>query len=145
MGLDGYYRRFIKGFSHIALPLIRLTKKDQPFVWDSRCEESFQELKVRLKSTPVLVIPNPQEPFVVYTDASLKGLGCVLMQLGKVVAYASWQLRTHDKNYQTHDLEIAAIVFALKIWIHFLYGSKIEIFTDHKRIKYAAKKMGRIS
>lgn len=115
LGLAGYYRRFIKGFSEIALPLTRLTIKNQPFIWDNRCEECFQELKVRLTSTPVLIIPNPQEPFVVYTDASLKGLGYFFMQLGRVVAYASRQLRTHEKNYPTHDLELAAIVIALKI------------------------------
>ena len=95
MGLAGYYRRFIKGFSQIALPLTRLTRKDVPFEWTEKCEESFETLKEKLTMAPVLVLPDPQEPFEVYCDASFKGLGCVLMQHRNVVAYASRQLRPH--------------------------------------------------
>ena len=84
----------------------------------------------------MLTLPNPVEPFVVYCDASKMGLGGVLMQNGKVVAYASRQLRTHEKNYPTHDLELAAVVFALKIWRHYLYGSRFEVFSDHKGLQY---------
>ena len=94
------------------------------------------ELKDRLVTTPVLSIPSETGKFVVYSDASHQGLGCVLMQDGKVIAYASRQLKTYEKNYPTHDLELAAVVFALKIWRHFLYGESFEIYTDHKSLKY---------
>ena len=106
------------------------------FVWGNDCEQSFQELKRRLTSAPILTIPSGDEGFMVYTDASRKGLGCVLMQEGKVIAYASRQLKSYELNYPTHDLELAAIVFALKIWRHYLYGRTFEIFTDHKSLKY---------
>ncbi|XP_052111589.1 uncharacterized protein LOC127742948 [Arachis duranensis] len=133
LGLAGYYQRFIKEFSQLALPLTKLTRKDTPFVWTPTCEESFQTLKHRLTTAPVLVLPEPSEPFEVYYDASLKGLGCVLLQHQNVVAYASRQLRLHEMNDPTHDLELVAIVFALKIWRHYLYGVKFHIFSDHKR------------
>ncbi|KAK4258952.1 hypothetical protein QN277_005343 [Acacia crassicarpa] len=136
LGLAGYYRRFIQGFTQLAMPLTKLTSRDQPFIWTDKCEAAFQELKSKLTSAPVLVIPNPDLPYTLYTDASLKGLGCVLMQEGKVVSYASRQLRPNEENYSTHDLELAAVVFALKIWRHHLYGSRFEIFTDHKSLKY---------
>ena len=116
--------------------MTRLTRKNQSFEWNSTCEASFLELKNRLTSTPVLIIPNPKKNFVVYCDASKRGLGCVLMQEGRVVAYASRQLRSHEENYPTHDLELAAIVFALKIWRHYLYGVKFEVYSDHKSLKY---------
>ncbi|CAJ2642459.1 unnamed protein product [Trifolium pratense] len=108
LGLAGYYRRFIEGFSKLALPLTQLTRKDQAFVWDGKCEESFQELKKRLTTAPVLILPDAKESFVVYCDASKMGLGGVLMQKGQVVAYASRQLKVHERNYPTHDLELAA-------------------------------------
>ncbi|XP_072093104.1 transposon Tf2-1 polyprotein isoform X4 [Arachis hypogaea] len=139
LGLARYYRRFIKGFSQLALPLTKLTRKDTPFIWTPECEGSFQELKHRLTTAPVLVLPEPSEPFEVYCDASLKGLGCVLMQHQNVVAYASRQLRPHEMNYPTHDLELAAVVFALKIWRHYLYGVKFLVFSDHKSLKYLFK------
>jgi len=123
VGLAGYYRRFIEGFSKIVAPLTQLTRKDQPFTWTDKCEESFQDLKRRLTSPPILIIPDVGKPFEVYCDASHLGLGCVLMQEKKAVAYASRQLKVHEKNYPTHDLELAAIVFALKIWRHYLYGA----------------------
>jgi len=91
LGLAGYYRRFIEGFSKLALPLTQLTRKGQAYVWDSECENSFLELKKRLISAPVLILPNPEESFVVYCDASKMGLGGVLMQNRQVVAYASRQ------------------------------------------------------
>ncbi|XP_058726049.1 uncharacterized mitochondrial protein AtMg00860-like [Vicia villosa] len=103
LGLAGYYRRFIKGFSQIALPLSRLTRKETQFVWDEKCEESFIELKKRLTTAPVLVIPDINIPYEVCCDASKKGLGGVLMQNGQVVAYVSRQLRPHEENYPTHD------------------------------------------
>jgi len=136
LGLAGYYRRFIEGFSTIATLLTRLTRKNIRWEWSKECDESFQELKRRLTTAPVLILPSGTEGFVVYSDASRKGLGCVLMQHGKVVAYASRQLKTHEVNYPVHDLELAAIVFALRVWRHYLYGSQVQIFTDHKSLKY---------
>ncbi|CAL9126718.1 unnamed protein product, partial [Musa textilis] len=106
------------------------------FVWGDDCEQSFQELKRRLTSAPILTIPSGSGEFVVYTDASRKGLGCVLMQEGRVIAYASRQLKGYELNYPTHDLELVAIIFVLKIWRHYLYGRQFEIFTDHKSLKY---------
>ncbi|XP_052736041.1 uncharacterized protein LOC108336753 [Vigna angularis] len=126
VGLAGYYRRFIEGFSKIVAPLTQLTRKDHPFAWTDRCEESFQELKRKLTSAPVLVIPDTAKPFEVYCDASHQGLGCVLMQERRAVAYASRQLKIHERNYPTHDLELAAVIFALKIWRHHLYGATFQ-------------------
>ncbi|KAL4016723.1 hypothetical protein IC575_024380 [Cucumis melo] len=128
LGLAGYYRRFVENFSRIATPLTQLTRKGAPFVWSKACEDSFQNLKQKLVTAPVLTVPDGSGSFVIYSDASKKGLGCVLMQQGKVVAYASRQLKSHEQNYPTHDLELAD-GFALKIWRHYLYGEKIQIFT----------------
>jgi len=114
-GLAGYYQRFIEGFSKYPLPLTRLTLKGQTYVWDAKCEKSFQELMKRLTSSPVLILPNLKESFVVYCDASKMGLGGELMQNHQVVAYASRQLKVHEKNYPTHDLELATNVFVLNI------------------------------
>jgi hypothetical protein len=136
VGLAGYYRRFIEGFAKIVAPLTNLTRKNQIFAWTDDCERSFQLMKEKLTTSPVLVLPQPEEPYEVYCDASYQGLGGVLMQHKQVVAYASRQLKTHEKNYPTHDLELAAIVFALKIWRHYLYGCTFEVFSDHKSLKY---------
>ncbi|XP_027158420.1 uncharacterized protein LOC113760043 [Coffea eugenioides] len=136
LGLAGYYRRFIQDFSKIAGPMTELTKKGAKFVWTPKCESSFQELKKRLTSAPVLVLPDGGEGYAVYSDASREGLGCVLMQMGKVVAYASRKLKPYEQNYPTHDLELAAVIFALKKWRHYLYGVTFEVFTDHKSLKY---------
>jgi hypothetical protein len=136
LGLAGYYRRFIKDFSRIALPLTKLTKKSTAFSWGEGQQKSFEELRRRLCEAPVLTLPEGIEDLVVYCDASHQGLGAVLMQRGKVIAYASRQLKTHEANYPTHDLELGAVVFALKIWRHYLYGVKCTIYTDHKSLKY---------
>ncbi|KAD4385652.1 hypothetical protein E3N88_25821 [Mikania micrantha] len=136
LGLAGYYRRFISNFSKIALPLTKLTQKSEPFVWTQKQEEAFQTLKQRLCNAPILTLPEGSDDFVVYCDASHQGLGCVLMQRDKVIAYASRQLKIHEKNYTTHDLELGAVVFALKIWRHYLYGTKCTIFTDHKSLQH---------
>jgi len=114
LGLAGYYRRFVRDFSSIAKPMTRLTEKGVPFVWNIDCEASFKTLKDKLVNAPILVLPESGKRFMVYTDASRIGLGCVLMQDGKVIAYASRQLKKHERNYPTHDLELAAVVFALK-------------------------------
>ena len=134
--LAGYYRRFVEGFSKMVSPLTQLTRKDQPFSWTDKCEECFEEMKRRLTTAPVLTIPNTSKKFEVYCDASYQGLGCVLMQDKRLVAYASRQLKVHEKNYPTHDLELAAVVFALNTWRHYLYGSQFQVFSDHKSLKY---------
>ncbi|KAM1243121.1 hypothetical protein ACFX2G_035413 [Malus domestica] len=136
LGLAGYCRQFVKDFLVITLPLTRLTRKDVKFEWDNNYEQSFQQLKYYLTHAPVLTLPDDSGNFEVYSDASLNGLGCVLIQHGRVIAYASRQLKSHEKNYPTHDLELAAIIFALKIWRHYLYGEKCKIFTDHKSLQY---------
>jgi hypothetical protein len=100
------------------------------------CEASFQELNNRLTTAPVLVMPDMEKPFSIYCNASGQGLGCVLMQDGRVVAYASQQLRKHEVNYLTHDLELATVVHALKIWRHYLTGKRCELYVDHKSLKY---------
>ncbi|XP_019258618.1 PREDICTED: uncharacterized protein LOC109236841 [Nicotiana attenuata] len=115
LGLSGYYWRFIEGFSSISSPLTRITQKKVKFQWLDACEKSFEELKKRLTSALVLTLPGGTEGLVVYYDASGVGLGCVLMHHGKVIAYASRQLKAHEKNYPTHDIELAFVVFALKI------------------------------
>ena len=136
LGLVGYYRRFIKNFSRLAAPMTRLTRKGVKFEWDDLCEKEFQELKRRLTTTPILIILEQGQRYTMYCDASRDGLGCVLMQYGRVVAYGSRQLKNHEQNYPTHDLELEAIFFALKIWPHYLYGEQFEIFSDHKSMKY---------
>ncbi|GKA89372.1 putative reverse transcriptase domain-containing protein [Tanacetum coccineum] len=136
LGLAGYYRRFIANFSKIAKPLTSLTQKNQKYVWGVEQEEAFQTLKNNLCDAPILSLPDGVEDFVVYCDASNQGLGCVLMQRNKVIAYASRQLKIHEKNYTTHDLELGAVVFALKTWRHYLYGTKSVIYTDHKSLQH---------
>ncbi|GJT09863.1 putative reverse transcriptase domain-containing protein [Tanacetum coccineum] len=136
LGLAGYYRRFIEGFSKIAKPMTKLTQKKVQFVWGNKQETTFQLLKQKLCSAPILALPEGSEDFIAYCDASKKGLGDVLMQREKVIAYASRQLKIHEKNYTTHDLELGAVVFALKIWRHYLYGTKCTVFTDHKSLQH---------
>ncbi|GKA10086.1 putative reverse transcriptase domain-containing protein [Tanacetum coccineum] len=120
LGLAGYYRRFIEGFSNIAKSMTKLTQKGVKFDWGEKEENAFQLIKQKLCSAPILALPEGSEDFVVYCDASHKGLGVVLMQREKVIAYASRQLKIHEKNYTTHDLELGSVVFALKIWRHYL-------------------------
>jgi hypothetical protein len=134
--LAGYYHWFIKDFSQIAKPMTMLLEKNKDFDWTEECQASFEELKKRLTSAPVLILPDITKTFDIYCDASRQGLGCVLIQDGKVVSYASRQLRKHEETYPTHDLELAAVVHALKIWRHYLIGHRCEIYSDHKRLKY---------
>ncbi|GJR89348.1 putative reverse transcriptase domain-containing protein [Tanacetum coccineum] len=136
MGLAGYYRRFIEGFSLIAKPLTKLTQKNKRFEWGADEDEAFQKLKQDLCTAPILALPEGPDDFIVYCDASLKGYGAVLMQRDKVIAYASRQLKTHEENYTTHDLELGAVVFALRLWRHYLYGTKCVVYTDHKSLQY---------
>ncbi|GKA67774.1 putative reverse transcriptase domain-containing protein [Tanacetum coccineum] len=136
LGLAGYYRHFIANFSKITKPLTSLTQKNQKYEWGGIDEEAFQTLKNNLCDSPILSLPNRIEDFVVYCDASNQGLGCVLMQRGKVIAYTSRQLKIYEKNYTTHDLELGAVVFALNTWRHYLYGTKSVIYTDHKSLQH---------
>jgi hypothetical protein len=136
LGLTGYYRRFILDFSRIAKPMTELLKKGAKFVWGQKCEDAFHTLRQHLTTAPVLAQPNISKTFDVYCDASGIGLGCVLMQDNRVIAYASRALRPHEQNYPTHDLELAAVVHTLKMWRHYLMGTHYNIFTDHKSLKY---------
>jgi hypothetical protein len=136
LGLAGYYHRFIPNFSRIAKPMTDLLKKGVNFVWSEACEKALHKMRQHLTSAPVLVQQDNSKPFEVLCDASGTGLGCVLMQEGRVIAYASRALRPLEINYPTHDLELAAVVHALKLWRHYLMGNRCNIFTDHMSLKY---------
>ena len=136
LGLFGYCKCFIEGFYKTVLPLTRFMQKEVKFEWFDECEHNFKELKDRFVTTPILTIPSGSGRFVVYSVASHQGLGCVLMQDGKVMAYASRQLKPYERNYPTRDLELVAVIFALKIWRHFLFDETYEMYIDHKSLKY---------
>jgi hypothetical protein len=136
LGLAGYYRRFIQDISKIAKPMTQLREKGKAFKWTEDCQASFEELKKHLTTALDLILPDLSKKFHIYYDASRQGLGCMLMQDGQVVSYASRQLRKHEENYPTHDLELAAVVHALKKWRHYLIGHRCEIFSDNKSLKY---------
>jgi glutaredoxin-related protein len=131
-----YYRHFIEGFLKIARPRTTLLANIVEFKCTQKCQEAFEELKKKLNTTPFLVLPDVHKPFSVYCDASYIGLRCVLMQEGTVVSYSSRQLKVHGRNYPIHDLELAAVVHALKTWRHYLYGQKCDVYTDQKSLKY---------
>ncbi|GJX41266.1 putative reverse transcriptase domain-containing protein [Tanacetum coccineum] len=116
--------------------MTKLTQKGVKFDWGDKEEEAFQLLKQKLCSVSILALPEGAKNFIVYCDASHKGLGVVLMQNEKVITYASHQLKIHEKNYTTHDLELEAVVFALKFWRHYLYGTKCSVFTNHKSLQH---------
>jgi hypothetical protein len=136
LGLARYYRQFIKDFSKIAKLMMKMLEKNKDFEWTAECQASFEEIRKCLTSAPVLVLLDLTKKFDIYCDASRRGLGCVLMQEGQVVCYASRQLRKHEENYPTHDLELAVVVHALKIWRHYLIGHRCEIYSDDKSLKY---------
>jgi hypothetical protein len=136
LGLAGYYCSFIPEFSKIVKPITGLLKNDAKFHWSSKCNEAFEQLKVLLTTAPVLYQPDIEKPFGVYCDASGSGLGCVLMQEGRIIAYATRQLRRHEEHYPTHDLELVAVVHALTVWHHYLLGNICHLYTDHKCLKY---------
>ena len=126
----------LKIFSEISTPLTNLTRKNQVYVWTEKCEKAFEELKKALVNAPVLRVPERNHDLTIYTDACGYGLGAVLMQEGQVVAYASRQLKPHETRYATHDLELAAVVYALKLFFFFFFCAKFEIYTEHKSLKY---------
>ena len=136
LGVSGYYRWFFDGFTSIASPLTTLTQKRVKFEWSEACEKIFKIVKDRLTFARVLTLPEGTNGFVVYRDAYCVGLGCVLMQHGNVIAYASRQLKVHEKNYMTHDLELVAVVFALKIWRYYLDWVHVDVYKDHKCLQY---------
>jgi hypothetical protein len=113
-----------------------LLEKGKKFKWTWECQESFNQLRFKLMAAPVLIMPDLQKSFDIYCDASRQGLGCVLMQEGHIIAYASRRLRKHELNYPTHDLELAAVVPTLKIWRHYIMGTKCQVYTNHKSLKY---------
>ncbi|GKF38396.1 putative reverse transcriptase domain-containing protein, partial [Tanacetum coccineum] len=120
---------------HVDPAKIEWIKKVK-FEWGDKQEAAFQLLKQKLCSAPILALPEGSEDFIAYCDTSKKGLGIVLMQREKVISYASHQLKIHEKNYTTHDLELGAVSFALKIWRHYLYGTKCTVFTDNKSLQH---------
>ncbi|GJW45855.1 putative reverse transcriptase domain-containing protein [Tanacetum coccineum] len=115
--------------------MTKLTQKGVKFDWGDKQEAAFQLIKQKLCRSSILVLTEGSKDFIAYCDASIIGLGAELMQREKVIAYASRQLKIHEKNYTTHDLELGAVVFALKIWRHYLYGTKCTVFTDHKSLQ----------
>ncbi|GKC45229.1 putative reverse transcriptase domain-containing protein [Tanacetum coccineum] len=129
-------KQFIKDFSKIAKSLTELTQKNKKYIWGEDQETAFQLLKQKLCETPILALPKGNDDFVVYCIASHQGLGAVLIQREKVIAYASRQLKPNEENYTTHDLELGTIVFTLKIWRHYMYGTKCTVFTDHKSLQH---------
>jgi hypothetical protein len=136
LGLAGYYHWFIPNFSNIAKLMTKLLEKDAKFKWSLQCEEAFLTLKKFLTTAPVLAQPDIEKPFDVYCDASDMGIGGVLMQYGRAIAYAWWQLQCHEEHYPTHDLELLAIIHTLKIWRHYLLDNLVHIYMDHKSLKY---------
>jgi len=131
MGLAGYYRRFVEGFSRVVYPITSLQKKGRAFRWTRECQKSFEQLKHLLTNAPILSIANPSKDYVVCTDVSKEGVGGMLMQEGKVIAYKSMKLKEHEHKYSIYDLELAAIIHALKMWRHYLIGRIFLLLTDH--------------
>jgi hypothetical protein len=136
MILSSYYQIFIKGFSRIASPITSLQKKGVKCEWTSKCEESFQQLKEILTSAPIMKIADPNEYFCVYIDACKQGLGGVFHQRDHVVCYESKTLKEHERNYATRDLELVAIVHALKMWRNYLMSNKFELRIDQFGLKH---------
>jgi len=140
LGLAGYYRRFVKGFSRIASPLTSLLQNDVPFHWTDTHQQSFDSLKQSISSAPVLIIPDESLPYVVNTDASGFAVGATLSQdQGKglqPIAFLSHKMNQHEKNYPVHEQELLAVVVALKEWRHYLHGKKFHVITDHQSLQY---------
>jgi hypothetical protein len=136
MGLVGYYRRFITGFSMLAHPITSLQRKEKTFQWIKECENSFQRLKQLLTSAPILRVADPNMDFLVCTDACKEGLGGVLIQEGFVICYESRKLKEHERNYATNDLEMETIVHTLRKWRNYLMGRRFELRTCHNGLKY---------
>ncbi|WMV12910.1 hypothetical protein MTR67_006295 [Solanum verrucosum] len=136
VGLASYYRQFVKNFAFIATHLTNLTRKEIPFEWTEKCKKSFQKLKTLLTTALILALPVKGKDFIVYCNASHSDVGVVLMQDKNVIAYVSRQLKVHERNYAMHDLELTAIMFAFKIWRHYFYDVKCEVFTNHRSLQH---------
>jgi hypothetical protein len=136
MGITGYYRRFIEEISKIAYPITSLQKKGTKFNWSQKCQDSFNKLKELLTSAPILKVADLDKDFIVCVDASKEGLGGVVTQEGHVICYESQKLKEHERNYVTHDLELAAVIHALKMWRHYIMGKKFLLLTDNSGVKY---------
>jgi hypothetical protein len=131
MGITRYYHRFIEGFSKIAYPITSLQKKGTKFNWSEKCQDSFNKLKELLTTAPILKVADPDKDFTICVDASKEGLGGVLTQEGHIICYESWKLKEHERNYVTHDLELAAVIHTLKMWRHYIMGRKFLLLTDN--------------
>jgi ribosomal protein S17E len=140
LGLAGYYRRFIPNFSKIVKLVTELLRKGSKYVWNA-CDEAFKYLKKLLTTSSVPAEPDTTKPFDVYCDDSCTCLGGVLLQEGRVISYSSRQLRRHEAHYPTHDLELAAVVMALRTRRHYLLGNVVHIYTGHKSLKYILTQM----
>jgi hypothetical protein len=136
VGLVGYYQRFVEGFSKIAKPITTLQCKGVKYEWTEECNSAFIELKRLLTNAPILRVPDMEMDFMVCMDASKQGLGAVLMQDGGVIAYVSRKMKKHEELYATHDLELVAVMLALKHWRHYLVGRNFELKTDHQSLKH---------
>jgi hypothetical protein len=136
MGLARYYKRFIAGFSKVVHPITSLQNKGIKFEWATKCEFFFNLFKDILTSASILNIVDPNENFVLYTYACNEGIGGILTENEHVIGYESRELKEHERNYATHDLELVSIVHALKMWRHYLKGKKFELNTYHNILKY---------
>jgi hypothetical protein len=136
MGIIGYYHRFIEGFSKIAYPITSLQKKGINFNWSEKCQDNFNKLKELLTTTPILKVADPDKDFIVCVDASKEGLGGVLTHEGQVICYKSQKLKEHERNYVTHDFELAVVIHALKMWRHYIMGRRFLLLTDNSGMKY---------
>ena len=136
MAITSYYRKFIEGFSKIAYPITSLQKKGKKVDWSEKCTESFNKLKHLLTTTPILKIVDPFKYFVVCTDTCKEGLGRILIQQNYVISYESRMLKEHEENYANHDLELASIMHALKMWRHYLIGRRFLLMYDNISPKY---------
>uniref|UniRef100_A0A5S6Q567 RNA-directed DNA polymerase n=1 Tax=Trichuris muris TaxID=70415 RepID=A0A5S6Q567_TRIMR len=145
IGLASYYRRFIKHFADIAAPLHKLTGKNEPFVWGEKCQNSFNALKEALSCEPILALPDFTMQFDLFTDASQHGLGAVLEQRNRVIAYASRVLRPAERNYSVTEKECLAIIFAVKQFRHYLLGSTFTIHTDHRPLQWLQEQKMEVS
>jgi hypothetical protein len=135
LGLTGYYRKFVKGYGGIAVPLTRLLRKDS-FRWDDRAEEAFNLLKTTMSTPPVLGLPDFTKPFIIECDASGDGIGAVLMQTGQPLAYLSQGLKGKSLNLSTYEKELLALVMAIRKWRHYLLGHSFKVRTDQQALKY---------
>eukprot|EP00253_Pinus_taeda_P016653 PITA_16653 len=134
MGLVGYYRWFVEGFSRVAYPITSLQKKGKAFTWTAKCQKKIEQLKHLLTTAPILRIVDPGKDYMVCTDASKEGVGGVLMQEGKVIDYESRKLKEHEQKYSPYDLELAVVIHALKMWCHYLMGKKFLLMTNHHNL-----------